>query len=77
MYLGIILRVFILEVSAYNVYFTNQFQATFAQGWGGGGVLYNPLVHVEVTVNSKEENSKTSVPNYVQEFDLWIHTYLT
>jgi hypothetical protein len=29
---------------------------------GGGGVEYNPLVHVEVTVNSKEENSKTSVP---------------
>jgi hypothetical protein len=30
-FLGIILRVLGLEVSIYNVYFTNQFQTTFAQ----------------------------------------------
>ncbi len=49
-FLGIILRVVRLEVPEYNVYITNQFQTTFAQG---GEV--NPLV--EVTVTSKEENS--------------------
>jgi hypothetical protein len=32
------LRVLILEVSVYNVYITNQFQTTFAQGGGGGSV---------------------------------------
>ncbi len=36
------------------------FQTTFAQG---GSEEYNPLV--EVTVNSKEENSKDFCPNYV------------
>ncbi len=46
-FLGIFLRVLRLEVFVYNV--SNQFQTTFAQG---GGI---PLV--EVTVNSKEENS--------------------
>ncbi len=30
-------RVLRLEVSVYNVYITNQFQATFARGEGGGG----------------------------------------
>ncbi len=35
---GIISRVLRLEVSAYSVYFTNQFQITFAQGRGGEGV---------------------------------------
>jgi hypothetical protein len=34
--MGIILRVLRLEVSVYNVYITNQFQTTFAQGGGGG-----------------------------------------
>ncbi len=33
-FLGIILRVFRLEVSVYNVYITNQFQTTFARGEG-------------------------------------------
>jgi hypothetical protein len=33
-FLGIILRVLRLEVSVYNVYITNQFQTTFAHGWG-------------------------------------------
>jgi hypothetical protein len=52
-FLGIILRVLILEFP--NTMFTNQFQNSFAQGWGlGGGGGGNPLV--EVTVNSKEEN---------------------
>ncbi len=43
-----------LEVSVYNFYITNQFSnhIFFARGGGGGG---DPLV--EVTVNSKEENS--------------------
>jgi hypothetical protein len=36
-FLGIILRVIRVEISVYNVYFTNQFQTTFAWGWGGGG----------------------------------------
>jgi hypothetical protein len=53
-FLGIILRVLRLEVSGYNVYITNQFQTTYAQG-GVGGREKNPLV--EVPVNSKEENS--------------------
>ncbi len=35
--MGIILRVFRLEVSLYNVCITNQFQTTFAQGGAGGG----------------------------------------
>ncbi len=48
-FLGIILTVLRLEVSVYNVYMTNQFQATFAEG-GGGDLL------VELTVNSKEKN---------------------
>ncbi len=34
-FLGIILRVFRLEISVYNVYITNQFQTTFAQGVKG------------------------------------------
>jgi hypothetical protein len=61
-FLGIILRIIILEVSVNNVYIKNQFQTTYA---GGGG---NPLV--EVTVNSKEENSEDLCPKYVQEFGL-------
>jgi hypothetical protein len=53
---GIILKVLRLEDSVYNVYITNQFQATFAQGvWGG----VNSIAIVEVTVNSKEENFVT------------------
>jgi hypothetical protein len=54
--LGIILRVLRMEVSVYNVHITNQFRTTFAGGGGG-----NPLV--EVTVNSKEENSQDFLPN--------------
>jgi hypothetical protein len=56
-FLGIILRVLRLEVSVYNVYITNPFQTTVAQGGGGGGRgEKNPLV--EVTVKSKEENTE-------------------
>ncbi len=51
-FLGIILRVLTLEVSVYNGYITNQFQTTFVGG-GGGGVESV----VEVSINSKEENS--------------------
>jgi hypothetical protein len=32
------LRVLRFEVPVYNVYITNQFQTTFAQG-GGGGII--------------------------------------
>jgi hypothetical protein len=39
--------------SEYNVYFTDQLQTIFARGEGGSGK--NPFV--EVTMNSKEENS--------------------
>jgi hypothetical protein len=39
----------------YNVYITAKFQITFAQVAGGGGKGVNSLV--EVTVNSKVENS--------------------
>ncbi len=63
-FLGIILRVLRLEVSVYNVYITNQFQTTFAQGEGE----LDPLVNV--TVNSKEENYLTFCPNYVPESGL-------
>jgi hypothetical protein len=35
---GIILRVCRLEVSVCNVYITNQFQTTFAQGGGGSKI---------------------------------------
>ncbi len=60
------MRVLRLEVFVYNFYITDLFQSIFAQG-GGGGV--NPLV--EVTMNSKEENSHDFCPNYVQESGLW------
>jgi hypothetical protein len=50
-FLGIILGVLRLEVSIYIIYITNQFQTTFAQG--GRGIISV----VEVTMNSKEENS--------------------
>ncbi len=69
-FLGIILRVLILEVSVYNVYITNQFKTTFAQGRGGG---YSALV--EMTVNSKKENSLEFCPSYVQEFGLSTTSY--
>ncbi len=42
-----------LDVYVYNVYITNQFQTTFAGGWGGGGKSV-----VEVTVNTQEENAQ-------------------
>jgi hypothetical protein len=51
-FLGIILKVLRLEVSAYKGYITKQFQATFAGEGGGGDQL------VEVTVNSKDEKSQ-------------------
>ncbi len=37
-FLGIILGVLRLKVSVYNVYMTNQFQTTFAQGGGGSKI---------------------------------------
>ncbi len=57
MFLGIILRVLRLEVSVYNVYITNYIVLNHFRPTVGG--YLNPLV--EVTVNSKEENSKTFV----------------
>jgi len=65
--LGVILRVLRLQVYLYNVYITNQFKTTFAQRRRGGEWV-NPSV--DVTVNSKEENSWDFFPNYVQEFCL-------
>jgi hypothetical protein len=49
----IILRVLWLEVSVYAVYISNQFQNL--RGGGGKAAL-------EVTVNSKEENSQDFCP---------------
>ena len=63
---SIILRVLRLEVFVYNFYITDLFQAIFAQGGGGEENLL-----VEMTVNSKEENSQDICPNYVQESGLW------
>jgi hypothetical protein len=57
-FLGIILIIIRLEVSVYNVYTTNLFPTTFAQGEGG----VKSVCRVEVTVNSKEESSKIFVP---------------
>ncbi len=65
-FLGIILRVLRFEVSIYNVNINNRFQTTFPQG--GRGRVINPLV--EVTMNSKEENSQEFCLNYVKEFGL-------
>jgi hypothetical protein len=55
-FLGIILRVFRLEVSVYKVYITNQFQTTFEPFLvkGGGGRAGGIKFVVEVTVESKE-----------------------
>jgi hypothetical protein len=44
-----------------------------SKGEGGGRGRKNPLV--EVTVNSKEENSYDFCPNYVQEFVLRLYLY--
>ncbi len=49
---------------------TNQFQTTFARAEEGK----NPIVIIEVTVNSKEENSEDFCPNYVQGFSLWVQS---
>jgi hypothetical protein len=62
-FLGIILRVFRVEVSVYSVYITNQFPATFAQGEGRVKT---------VTVNSRSKTLKTFCPNYVWKFGLWL-----
>ncbi len=67
-FLGMILKVLRLEVSVCNVHITNQFQPTFAQG--GEGVK---SVILEVTVNSKEENSEDFCPIYVQGFGLCMY----
>jgi hypothetical protein len=51
-FLGITIGVLRREISVYNVYNKNEFQTTFAQeGEGEKNLL------VEVTMNSKEENS--------------------
>jgi hypothetical protein len=61
----IILRLLRIEVSVYSVNTANQFQTTLARVEGGGGRGL-----VEVTGNSKEENSEDFCPNYDQEFGL-------
>jgi hypothetical protein len=57
-----------LDVSIYNVYITNQFQAPFAQG--GVNVGVKSVSRGDCAVNSKQENSSDFCPNYVQEFGL-------
>jgi hypothetical protein len=47
-FLGMILRVVRLEVSAYNVYITNLFEPTFAQR-RGGGVKLRPKIRPQDT----------------------------
>jgi hypothetical protein len=64
-FLGIILRVPRLVVYIYQFFVTNQLKITFAQG---EREEKNPLV--EMTLNSKEENSEDCCPYYVQEFCL-------
>jgi hypothetical protein len=64
-----ILRVLRLEVFIYSTMFTLQTSFKPLLLWDGGGGEYNPLV--EVTVNSKEENSEDFCHDYVQEFGLW------
>ncbi len=54
-FLGIILRVLRLEVSVNNVYTLQTTYSFKALLLGGGGGGHNPLV--EMTVNSKKENS--------------------
>ncbi len=56
--MGIILRILRPEVSLHNVYITNQFQITFAQGQEGD------------FEDSKEENCWVFWPNYIQELGL-------
>jgi hypothetical protein len=64
-FLGIILRVLRLQVFVYNVYITNKYQTTFAQGGGRVKSLSR-----EVNLNSKEEKSEDFCPKYVQEFGI-------
>jgi hypothetical protein len=54
-YLGKILRVLRLEVSVYNVNALKTSLQPLLLKWAGGGGEWNPLL--EMTVNSKEENS--------------------
>jgi hypothetical protein len=64
--LGIILRVLSLEVSVYNVYITNLFQTTFAQG--GRGVIKSVS---KGDCEYKGGKLLRLLSNYVQEFGLW------
>jgi hypothetical protein len=67
-FLGIILRVFRLEVSIYNGNITNQFQTTFARGEGVKSA-------VEATVKSKEENQRLTMELDLQSlFGLHVHS---
>jgi hypothetical protein len=71
-FLGIILRVLRPEVSVYNVYSTNQFQTTFAQGRGEVKSVKS-VSRGTVTVNSKEENSEDFIPIWPTYF-AWFMT---
>ncbi len=66
-FLGIILRVFRLEISYTMFTLYASFKPFLLKG-GRGGVQSVVIV----TVNSKEENSYDFCPNYVKEFGLWI-----
>jgi hypothetical protein len=80
-FLGIILRVLILEVSVYNVYITNQFQTTSAQG--GRGKIRNRWLWIArrktlktiVPITSKDSASGRVLPATHRErlWTLWIY----
>ncbi len=55
-FLGIVLRDFRLQVSLYNVYVKNQFQTSFARGWGGGGRGVKSVSRGDIEY--QEENSQ-------------------
>ncbi len=58
------MRVLRLDVPAFNVYITNQFQSIFSWGGGGGRVKTR-----KYRGDCEEENF---CPNYVPEFGLWV-----
>ncbi len=71
MFLGIILRVFRLEVSVNNVYITNQFQITFI-GAGGGGWLWiarRKTLNTFVPITSKYSASVKSIYSEAEFMD--------
>ncbi len=56
------------ETGGFHVYIASQFQTTYAEKGGGVESV------VEMTVNSKEENSNDFCPINVQEFGLRLYS---